>query len=47
MGCSIAKARACYKESNISTKINIGAKVDISARVNIRASFNKNIFGPF
>ena len=41
MGCSIAKARAYYKEGGISTKVGI------SAREGIRASPGKNAFGPF
>ena len=52
MGCSVAKAKAYYKEGSISTKVGIGTKVGISARVGINtkigigASPSKDTFGP-
>ena len=58
MGCSVAEARAYYKEGGISTKVSIGTKagigtkvgistrVNIGARVGIRASPSKDTFGP-
>ena len=57
-GCSVAKARAYYKEggigikvgistrAGISTKVGISAKVSINTKVGIRASPSKDIFRP-
>jgi hypothetical protein len=59
MGCSVAKAKACYKEGGISTKVGISTEAGISikvgistgvgigAKVGIRASPSKDTFRPF
>ena len=52
MGYSVAKARAYYKESSISTRasisarVGIGAKIGINTKVGIGASSSKDIFRP-
>jgi hypothetical protein len=52
-GCSVVKAKAYYKEGNISikvdisTRVGISTKTGISTKVGIKASPSKDIFRPF